>query len=205
MSEEVINLNAYDGIVAGVQEAAERIKKYETPEIEKYQVQGIDYVKLPFMLEQMTKEYPIWSWEITNRETFNVEIEGKTIPRFFIIQGKLKFFDNGVPREIAALAAHRIQYKKDKSDFVDIGNDIKAANTDCLKKALSMLGIASDVYQGETSQKPENDSVEEVKQLFSDAGKDPTIFLQKVANGEVTKNNIEDLKAQLTMFIQQRQ
>ncbi len=205
MSEEVISLNTYEAITNGIQQASERIKNQETPEVEKFQNQGIDYVKLPYMLEQMGKEYPIWSWEITNRETFNVEIDGKIIPRFFIVQGKLKFFDNGVPREIAALAAHRIQYKKDKSDFVDIGNDIKAANTDCLKKALSMLGIASDVYQGETSQKPENDSVEEVKQLFSDAGKDPTIFLQKVANGEVTKNNIEDLKAQLTMFIQQRQ
>ena len=36
----------------------------------------------------------------------------------------------------------------DYVEFVDIGNDIKAANTDAIKKALNMfLNIADDVYR----------------------------------------------------------
>ena len=46
------------------------------------------------------------------------------------------------------MAAHRIQKKRGSDEFVDIGNDIKAANTDAIKKALNMfLNIADDVYR----------------------------------------------------------
>ena len=48
------------------------------------------------------------------------------------------------------VAAHRIQKKRGTNEFVDIGNDIKAANTDCMKKALNMyLNIADDVYRNQ--------------------------------------------------------
>ena len=48
------------------------------------------------------------------------------------------------------VAAHRIQKKRGTSEFVDIGNDIKASNTDCIKKAFNMyLNIADDVYRNQ--------------------------------------------------------
>jgi hypothetical protein len=48
------------------------------------------------------------------------------------------------------VAAHRIQTKRGTDEFVDIGNDIKSANTDCMKKALNVyLDIAADVYRSE--------------------------------------------------------
>lgn len=39
-----------------------------------------------------------------------------------------------------------IKYYKDGKGTVDLGNDLKAASTDALKKCASELGIASDVY-----------------------------------------------------------
>ena len=48
------------------------------------------------------------------------------------------------------VAAHRIQTKRGSDEFVDIGNDIKSANTDCMKKALNVyMDIAADVYRSE--------------------------------------------------------
>jgi len=206
MPESIMELGNYERIIAKVQESAKKIKELPTPETAKYTKGGSNatYVKLPYMLEMMDMIYPIWSWEIKDRETFTIEIDGKTIPRYFIVHGRLTFMDNGVSRVIEAVAGHRIQYLQDKSDFSDVGNDVKATNTDCMKKALSMIGIASDVYTGGTSQKPEESGVEEVKQLFVKAGKDPTNFLTKVEAGSITKNDIENLKAQLTVFIEQQ-
>lgn len=39
-----------------------------------------------------------------------------------------------------------IAYKKDTKDPLSIGNDMKAAATDCLKKCASEIGIAADIY-----------------------------------------------------------
>ena len=48
------------------------------------------------------------------------------------------------------VAAHRIQKKRGTNEFVDIGNDVKASNTDCIKKAFNMyLNIADDVYRNQ--------------------------------------------------------
>ena len=48
------------------------------------------------------------------------------------------------------VAAHRIQKKRGTNEFVDIGNDVKSSNTDCIKKAFNMyLNIADDVYRNQ--------------------------------------------------------
>lgn len=39
-----------------------------------------------------------------------------------------------------------IAFRKDTSDPLDLGNDLKAAATDCLKKCASEIGIAADIY-----------------------------------------------------------
>lgn len=52
-----------------------------------------------------------------------------------------------------------LKKKRDSGEFLDFGNDLKAASSDALKKCASMLGIASDIY-GKAEYKDE-------------AGKDP--------------------------------
>ena len=68
----------------------------------------------------------------------------------YVVHGRLKWYDEGIWRTGDMVAAHRIQTKRGTGDFVDIGNDIKAANTDCMKKAMNMyLNIADDVYRNQ--------------------------------------------------------
>ena len=94
------------------------------------------------MREIADKEYAGWSWEIVKTENLGSAA--------YVVHGRLKWYDEGIWRTGDMVAAHRIQTKRGTGDFVDIGNDIKAANTDCMKKAMNMyLNIADDVYRNQ--------------------------------------------------------
>jgi hypothetical protein len=66
-----------------------------------------------------------------------------------------------------------ITFKKATQDFLDIGNDFKAAASDGLKKCASMIGIASDVYFKDEYKEFEGEIVEkddlliDLKQLYN--------------------------------------
>jgi hypothetical protein len=103
---------------------------------------GMDYVEIGYMKAIADKEFPGWSWEIVKSDALGSEA--------YVVHGRLKWYDNGVMRVGDMVAAHRIQKKKNSDVFVDVGNDIKSANTDCMKKALNMyLNIADDIYKNQ--------------------------------------------------------
>jgi hypothetical protein len=136
---------------------------------------GIDYVKYPYMRSIADKYYPGWSWKIISTEI----VDNKA----FIVHGRLSWHEAGTPialRHGDVTAGHRIQYsKKDPTEFVDLGNDAKAANTDCIKKAFNMyLNISDDVYRAQ------------VKELdLTDEQKDKVISLAK----ELNRNDIVEM------------
>jgi hypothetical protein len=135
---------------------------------------GLDYVEYGFMREIADKEYPGWSWTIVKTETLGSEA--------FMVHGRLKWYDEGIWREGDVTAAHRIQKKRGTDGFVDVGNDIKAANTDCIKKAFNMyLNICDDVYKNQ---------VEDL--TLSDDQKD-TILLAAASVGERRLSEISGL------------
>jgi len=101
---------------------------------------GFDYVKLGYMKGIADKEFPGWSWIIIRYETVGNQA--------FTVHGRLKWFDNGIIRTGDMVAGHRIQKLKDGVSYLNIGNDLKSANTDCLKKAFNTyMNIADDVYK----------------------------------------------------------
>ena len=104
--------------------------------------QGMDYVEYSYMREIADKEFPGWSWTIEKTEVLGSEA--------YVVHGRLKWFDEGIWRQGDMCAAHRIQKKRGIDEFVDIGNDVKAANTDCIKKAFNMyMNICDDVYRNQ--------------------------------------------------------
>lgn len=75
-----------------------------------------------------------------------------------IVQGKLTARSNGKPIIKTQFGNKDIAYKKqtdiEKQNGVariplSIGNDLKAAATDCLKKCASEIGIAADIYNAD--------------------------------------------------------
>ena len=119
-----------------------KVSALKTPKAFIKQKMGMDYVEYSVMRDIADNEYPGWSWTVIKTEFAGTEA--------YVVHGRLKWFDDGVWREGDATASHRIQKKRGSDDYVDLGNDIKAANTDCIKKAFNMyMNICDDVYRNQ--------------------------------------------------------
>ena len=119
-----------------------KVSELKTPKAFIKQKMGMDYVEYSVMRDIADNEYPGWSWTVIKTEFAGTEA--------YVVHGRLKWFDDGVWREGDATASHRIQKKRGSDDYVDLGNDIKAANTDCIKKAVNMyMNICDDVYRNQ--------------------------------------------------------
>jgi len=78
-----------------------------------------------------------WDFEVIQFEYTNDQA---------LVLGKLSCRVDG--RQIVKMQFGRadIKHKKGTNDPLDLGNDLKAATTDSLKKCASELGVASDIY-----------------------------------------------------------
>ena len=134
---------------------------------------GFDYVDEAYMRNQLNSHYPIWKWDIIKYEF----VGDKAI----IIHGRLTIVDHGVERHFDSVAAHRIA--SNQKGYVDIGNDLKAANSDCFKVAVNRLcNIADDVYR---KQIPDLSlSLEQISNI--------TDLSQEVGNYETIEPKLQD-------------
>ena len=155
-----LSLDVINRALSKITKQHKDISKIETPKGFVKKKQGFDYVELSYMKSIANEQFPGWSWTIIKSEALGSEA--------YVVHGRLKWFDNGVWREGDMVAAHRIQKKRGTNEFVDVGNDIKSANTDTMKKAFNVyLDIAADVYRSED---PEL-SDDEVNTLLKEATK----------------------------------
>jgi hypothetical protein len=94
------------------------------------------------------------------------------------------------------VAAHRIQKGRESGTFVDVGNDIKSANTDCMKKAFNMyMNIADDVYRNQVVDLDENDKMM-INEKMLKAGFDSKEIARiglNITKGKVNQLNVDDL------------
>ena len=186
-----------NGSLTAVSEALNNITKHHkkvsdinTPKPFIKQKMGMDYVEYSYMREIADKHYPGWSWTVIKTEFAGTEA--------YVVHGRLKWFDNGVWREGDSTAAHRVQKKRGSDNYVDLGNDIKAANTDCIKKAFNMyMNIADDVYRNQVED-PELDDkqLEIITDLSKIANREKEI-MEKVENGDINAFNYKAAVAKL--------
>ena len=197
MSETIMTLNNNELTLDTVKESLKqittqhkRIGRIKTPKGLVKKKQGFDYVELSYMKKIANEQFPGWSWKIINSEALGSNA--------YVVHGRLKWFDNGVWREGDMVAAHRIQTKKNVTppEFVDIGNDIKSANTDTMKKAFNVyMDIASDVYRSEDPTLDDN----QIEKLI-EASKGTSIedsISEKIENKEINNNNYKASLAKL--------
>ena len=136
------SLEVVDSIRANITKKHKEVSNIKTPKPFIKKKMGMEYVEYSYMREVADKEYPGWSWKIVQTQTLGSEA--------YVIHGRLKWYDEGIWRNGDMTAAHRIQKQRGTESFVDIGNDVKAANTDCIKKAFNFyLNIADDVYRNQ--------------------------------------------------------
>jgi len=140
VKEVVVSNEAIEQSLASITKLHDKVSMEDTPRAFVKKKMGQDYVEVSYMKKLADKHFAGWSWTIVNTEVLGSEA--------FVVHGRLKWYEGGIWREGDMTAAHRIQKKKGSNEFVDIGNDIKSANTDCMKKAFNMyMNIADDVYR----------------------------------------------------------
>jgi len=83
-----------------------------------------------------------WDFEILDEK---ILIESGEV----VVKGKLTCRSNGKTIIKTQYGNKDIMFKKGTKIPLSIGNDMKSACTDCLKKCASELGIASDIYNKE--------------------------------------------------------
>jgi len=195
MSQDLVIVNS-DLVINDVQIKAfvkhhATVSAITTP---KHEVQkrpdGYEYVEAAYMRKIANENYPGWSWVIQKYEFLG--------DKWIIIHGRLTFVDkNGVIRAGDMVAGHRIQHKKDAPDeYVDISNDVKSANTDCLKKAFNLyMNIADDIYRWESSEPATDEDLQTLHDMFIKLGMDrqANMIMMKA----LTKKEFEEKKAQL--------
>lgn len=129
-----------------------------------------------------------WSFEIVTEQILHDEV---------IVKGKLTCNSGG--KSIVKMQfgnkdiAYRKQTDEEKSKGaikipLSIGNDLKAAATDCLKKCAAEIGLAADVYNAEDFKETKVDTskieYEDLKKLFEmkeeNLSEDDKIFAERV-------------------------
>ena len=157
--EDMITINK---ALSEITKHHKKVSNIKTPKAFIKQKMGMDYVEYSVMRDVADREFPGWSWTVIKTEFAGTEA--------YVVHGRLKWFDSGVWREGDSTASHRIQKKRGTSEYVDLGNDIKAANTDCIKKAFNMyMNICDDVYRNQVEDAELTE--EEINELLITANK----------------------------------
>ena len=188
-------LTVLENMPAGIEKELKKVtgkhKKVSdmvTPPSQISKKMGLDYVEIGYMKHVADTEFPGWNWEIIKSEALGTEA--------YVVHGRLTYYSAGLRRIGDMVAAHRIQKGRESGTFVDVGNDIKSANTDCMKKAFNMyMNIADDVYRNQVIDLDEKDKMlinEKMLKAGFDSKEISRIQLN-ITKGKVTKTNVDEL------------
>jgi hypothetical protein len=103
------------------------------------------YVEAPVVIARLNDAFDaVWSFEITEHHILQDEV---------LVLGRLTA--EGITK--TQFGSSQITRKKDTGEVISLGDDLKAAATDALKKAATLLGVGLHLYESEPSpQKPMN-------------------------------------------------
>ena len=184
MKEVVVSNEAIEQSLASITELHHKVSMEDTPKTFIKRKVRQDYVEIAYMKKLADKYFAGWSWTIINTEVLGSEA--------YVVHGRLKWYEGGIWREGDMTAAHRIQkLKNDSSKFSDIGNDIKAANTDCMKKAFNMyMNIADDVYKNRVDPLTQEDIDYIYKEMEGLKEEWKTQISNSIKNGDIERADI---------------
>lgn len=108
------------------------------------------YIKSSYVRKVLDSVFGFnWSFDIET--TLSEAFEVAKLTKACVVKGTLigKVWHGGQWVEIKKTQFGRseVKFKKDSTELLDFGNDMKAATSDCLKKCASLFGIGADVYE----------------------------------------------------------
>ena len=156
----------------------------------------LDYVDEGYMRQTLNTYYPIWSWEVIKYEFLGKEAVA--------VHGRLTIVDNGIPRHFDAIAAHRVAVGRENGNYVDLGNDMKSANTEAFKVACNRLcNIADDVYRKAILSPEQVDTLEGI--LGELDGQTRRKVKESVGNNTVNPSNFDSTMDKLMKIIKAKE
>tara|TARA_R100000458_G_scaffold42263_1_gene40101 strand:+ start:762 stop:1373 length:612 start_codon:yes stop_codon:yes gene_type:complete len=178
-----------------VQTKHKTVSDFQTPQVYVQKRQNFDYVDEGYMRQIMNDFYPVWSWTIiswsTNFEEGQVEVHGR-----------LTIVDEGFERNFDSVASHRIMRKRDSGQLVDLGNDMKSANTEAFKVAANRLcNVSDDVYRKSVLTQTQLDTLEGLYKQLPIA----KTVIEKIAKHEVNNSNFAVTVEKLESLVKQQQ
>ena len=172
----------------------QHVSEIPTPQDVVKSKNGFDYVDEGYMRWRLNQHYPIWSWEVVKYETLG--------DKAIVVHGRLKVMDEGVPRSFDSVAAHRIAVARSGSGYVDLGNDLKAANSDAFKVAVNRLcNVADDVYRKQYVDKSLGDvQVNNLMDVIADMEnkKEADQVYDALKSGKINQDNYDKVMSKLT-------
>lgn len=148
------------------------------------------------------REYLIESWNIIDTKVIYEDDKLVAI----MVHGRLTWTEPGthpIKRSGDMIGAHRIDRKRGTNELVDIGNNIKAANTDTWKKAINFyLNVCDDIYRYDYPPIPINQEVkDEIMALINDiTDQDRKTEYIKILNS-IDRNGINAFKEKIKYYI----
>jgi hypothetical protein len=186
INADTIPMKVLRKVEGDIQKKHKKVSDTPTPKAFIKKQQDFDYVEFGYMRDIIQKNFPTYSFTI---QAF--EILGDAA---CLVHGRFRWFDEGLWREHDCMAAHRIQKKRTDGAYVNIGNDIKAAVTDCWKKGANMaFNVADDVYKNiiedmELTDKNVDDLLEAARAISEDKADE---VASKITAGLVHKGNLD--------------
>jgi len=209
MSNELMILpdtEVLDTVSKQIQETHKTASAGRTPATQiKRRPDGYDYVEEGYMRKKLNDLYPIWSWELNEIQFLGGE--------WCWARGTLVILDNGVQRKYGAAASHRITYKRGTphtpENIIDVGNNIKAANSDAFKVAVNRLcNIADDIYrkQVELPKNLTSNQIEKIQTLLENLNNSALTMkvTKQISNGLINSVNYKSAYQKLLNMISER-
>lgn len=133
-----------------------------------------------------------WSFEILEQMIMHKEA---------IVKGKLTINSNGKTIVKMQFGNKDIMYRKGTEEPLSIGNDLKSAATDALKKCAAEIGIAADIYNAEEFREVQVDTESELDKInrlyalnFEKLDSGPLSFIESTINSQIKENYTKVIK-----------
>lgn len=143
-----------------------------------------NYVKVSYVRRALDSIFG-YAWSFDVETSLSEAFEVAKLTKVCVVKGVLtcRVKNDGQWLEIKKVQFGRaeVKLKKNSTELLDFGNDMKAASSDALKKCASLLGIAADVYDPDEFQEitiigsdkeSESDKTKNTEALIKKAKKD---------------------------------
>ena len=128
-----------------------------------------------------------WAWDFEITETELLSWDGKPFEVRCI--GRLTVNANGAQIVKTQCGSQAIEFLRDGSKPVTIGDAYKGAASDALKKCASLLGIALDLYDSDAPQNKRDAMLSKIAALLDKASEEKLIEVGQMLTGKAANSN----------------